>query len=42
MNEENARKVVAAGATRINSNSYLFNSPDVKEAIEKLNNLPCL
>jgi len=39
MNEENARKVVAAGATRINSNSYLFNSPDVKEAINTLKNL---
>ncbi|MCJ7740677.1 hypothetical protein MUP32_05195 [Candidatus Microgenomates bacterium] len=40
MTPENAAKVVAAGATRINSNSYIFNSPDIKEAIEKLENLP--
>lgn len=33
---ENAKKVVAAGATRINSNSYIFNATDVKIAIEKL------
>ncbi|MBI4066844.1 hypothetical protein HY407_00520 [Candidatus Gottesmanbacteria bacterium] len=39
MNEENARKVVAAGATRINSNSYIFKSPDVKAAIETLKQL---
>lgn len=36
MDEENARKVVAAGATRINSNSYIFGAEDVKIAIEKL------
>lgn len=39
MNDINAAKVVAAGATRINSNSWLFNSPDIKAAIEKLRNL---
>ncbi len=39
MNDVNAAKVVAAGATRINSNSFIFNSPDVKMAIEKLKNL---
>ncbi len=39
MNPENAAKVVAAGATRINSNSYIFNSPDIKAAIEKLRNI---
>jgi len=39
MDAENAQKVVRAGATRINSNSYLFNSPDVRIAIEKLRNL---
>jgi len=39
MNLENARKVVAAGATRINSNSYIFKSPDIKKAIEGLANL---
>lgn len=39
MNEENARKVVAAGAIRINSNSYIYNSLDIKVAIEKLKNL---
>jgi ribulose-phosphate 3-epimerase len=37
MNDINTAKVVAAGATRINSNSYIFNSLDVKEAIKKLN-----
>lgn len=39
MNDVNAAKVVAAGATRINSNSYIFKAPDVKIAIEKLRNL---
>lgn len=39
MDEENARKVVAAGATQINSNSYIFNAPDVSAAIEKLKHL---
>ena len=39
MDAENAKKVVRAGATRINSNSYLFNSHDVRIAIEKLMNL---
>lgn len=33
---ENAKKVIAAGATRINSNSFIFNAPDVKIAIEQL------
>src|SRR3989338_1179528 len=36
MDEINAKKVVEAGATRINSNSYIFNSKDVKMAIETL------
>lgn len=36
MNDVNAAVVVAAGATRINSNSYIFNAPDVKIAVEKL------
>ncbi len=39
MNDVNAAKVVAAGATRINSNSFIFNAPDIKGAIEKLKNL---
>ncbi len=39
MDGVNVAKVVAAGATRINSNSYIFNSPDVKMAVEKLRNL---
>lgn len=39
MNEENARRVIAAGATRINSNSYIFSSTDIKEAIERLKNV---
>lgn len=39
MNEDNARKVIAAGATRINSNSYIFASSDVKIAIETLKNV---
>lgn len=39
MNLENAAKVVSAGATRINSNSFIFNAPDVKIAIETLRNL---
>lgn len=39
MNLENAQKVVSAGATRINSNSYIFNSADIKKTIEELQNL---
>lgn len=39
MNEENARKVVAAGATRICSNSYIFNAQDIKIAVETLKSL---
>ena len=39
MNEENAKKVITAGATRINSNSYIFASNDVKMAIETLKNV---
>ncbi len=38
MSAENAAKVVAAGATRICTNSYLFNAPDLNEAIEKIRN----
>lgn len=39
MNAENAAKVVAAGATRINSNSFIFGAPDVKIAVETLKNI---
>lgn len=39
MTDVNASRVVAAGATRINSNSYIFGAPDIKAAIEKLKNL---
>lgn len=39
MNLENAAKVVAAGATRINSNSYIFGAEDIKQAIDSLKNL---
>lgn len=39
MNDVNAAKVVAAGATRINSNSYIFGSSDISAAIEKLRKL---
>ncbi len=39
MNDINAAKVVAAGATRINSNSFIFGAEDVKMAIEKLKNV---
>lgn len=39
MSAENAAKVVAAGATRICTNSYLFKAPDLREAIEKIRNL---
>ena len=39
MNVENAKKVIAAGATRICSNSYIFGSEDVKVAIGELKSL---
>lgn len=39
MNDVNAKKVIAAGATRINSNSYIFGSVDVGKRIEILRNL---
>lgn len=39
MDDVNAKKAVEAGASRINSNSYIFNSKDVKVAIETLKNL---
>lgn len=39
MDEVNAAKVVAAGATRINSNSNIFGSPNIKNAIDKLKSL---
>lgn len=39
MNDVNAAKVVSAGATRINSNSFIFNAQDVSMAIETLKNL---
>lgn len=34
MNLENARKAVAAGATRINSNSFIFASSNIEETIK--------
>ncbi|MBI3379368.1 hypothetical protein HY029_01275 [Candidatus Gottesmanbacteria bacterium] len=39
MNDVNAAKVISAGATRINSNSFIFSATDVKMAIEKLKNI---
>lgn len=39
MNLTNAEKVVNAGATRINSNSYLFQSNDIAQAIDSLRQL---
>lgn len=36
MNVDNARKAVEAGATRINSNSYIFGAKDIKVAVESL------
>lgn len=36
MNEENAGKVISAGATRICSNSNIFSATDIKASIEKL------
>lgn len=39
MNDENSQKVISAGATRINSNSFVFASNDVKMAIETLKNV---
>lgn len=36
MNVENAKKVIEAGANRICSNSYIFNSPDIKASILSL------
>ncbi|MBI2612172.1 hypothetical protein HYW54_05535 [Candidatus Gottesmanbacteria bacterium] len=39
MNLENAKKVVSAGATRINSNSYIFGAEDIKGAVQSLKEL---
>ncbi|MBI5452816.1 hypothetical protein HY945_05115, partial [Candidatus Gottesmanbacteria bacterium] len=39
MNDVNAKKVVTAGATRINSNSFIFGADDIKGAIEILKNI---
>lgn len=39
MNDVNALKVITAGATRINSNSYIFDSDDAGKRIEILKNL---
>lgn len=39
MDLENARKVVMAGATRINSNSYIFNAKNIEAAINSLKTL---
>ncbi|PIZ02264.1 hypothetical protein COY59_05690, partial [Candidatus Gottesmanbacteria bacterium CG_4_10_14_0_8_um_filter_37_24] len=36
MDDVNAKKVIDAGVTRINSNSYIFKSENVKMTIEKL------
>lgn len=39
MNDVNAAKVVAVGATRICSNSFIFNAKNPIESIQKLSNL---
>lgn len=39
MDAVNAKKVIAAGATRINSNSFIFSGPSVEERINTLKNL---
>jgi len=39
MTAENAAKVVRVGASRINSNSYLYNAPDLARAIDSLRSL---
>lgn len=39
MNLQNASKVVAAGANRINSNSYIYHSGDIQSAIGNLKKL---
>jgi ribulose-phosphate 3-epimerase len=36
VNDESAPKLIAAGATRLVSGSYLLKAPDLKEAIETL------
>ncbi|KKS97484.1 MAG: ribulose-phosphate 3-epimerase, ribulose-phosphate 3-epimerase [Candidatus Gottesmanbacteria bacterium GW2011_GWA2_43_14] len=36
MTAENAAKVIKAGATRINSNSYLFNASDIFQAVKSI------
>lgn len=39
MNDTNALKVISAGATRINSNSYIFSGGNIEERINTLKNL---
>ena len=39
MDDANAKKVIMAGATRINSNSFIFSGPSVEERINTLKNL---
>lgn len=39
MDVVNAKKVIAAGATRINSNSYIFKSENIEDIKEAINNL---
>ncbi len=39
MDDINAKKVILAGATRINSNSFIFSGPSVEERINTLKNL---
>ena len=42
MTAENAKKVIRAGATIINSNSFIFNSIDLHEAIERIKKLSAI
>lgn len=39
MDDINAKKVILAGATRINSNSYIFKSENIEDILEAINNL---
>jgi len=40
INDTNSQAVIAAGANRLISTSYLFNSKDIKEAVQTLRILP--
>lgn len=39
MDDINAKKVILAGANRINSNSYIFKSENIEDILEAINNL---